>query len=64
MPVLQLQMHPGRSLEQKRQFVEAVTRVACQTLACSPETVDVIISEVSRENWANNGKLRADPASA
>ena len=60
MPVLHLEMHPGRTLEQKRAFVREVTRVAVETLACPPESVDVVINEVSREDWAKGGKLVAD----
>jgi len=36
MPTLHLEMHPGRTLEQKRDFVREVTRVASETLACPP----------------------------
>jgi len=53
-------MHPGRTLEQKRAFVLEATRVAVETLACPPESVDIVISEVPRENWAKAGKLIAD----
>lgn len=60
MPILRLEMHPGRTLEQKRAFVLEATRVAVETLACPPESVDIVISEVPRENWAKAGKLIAD----
>jgi 4-oxalocrotonate tautomerase len=60
MPILHLEMHPGRTSEQKRAFVREVTRVAVETLTCPPESVDVVICEVSRENWAKAGKLIAD----
>ncbi len=60
MPVLHLEMHPGRTLEQKRAFVREVTRVAVETLVCPPETVDVVITEVPRDAWAKAGKLLAD----
>ncbi|TPG04940.1 4-oxalocrotonate tautomerase [Rhodanobacter glycinis] len=60
MPTLHLEMHPGRTLEQKRAFVSEVTRVTAQTLACPPESVDILISEVPRDAWAKAGKLLAD----
>lgn len=60
MPILRLEMHPGRTLDQKRAFVSEVTRVAAETLSCPPESVDVVISEVARENFAKAGKLIAD----
>lgn len=60
MPILHLEMHPGRTLDQKRAFVREVTRVVVETLICPPESVDVVISEVAREDWAKAGKLIAD----
>jgi 4-oxalocrotonate tautomerase len=60
MPILRLEMHPGRTQDQKRAFVQEVTRVAVETLGCPPESVDVVISEGPREHWAKAGKLIAD----
>jgi 4-oxalocrotonate tautomerase len=60
MPTLHLEMHPGRTLEQKRAFVREVTRVTVETLVCPAESVDVVIVEVPREAWAKAGKLLAD----
>ncbi len=60
MPTLHLEMHPGRTPEQKRAFVTEVTRVVVETLTCPPESVDVVITEVPREHWAKAGKLMSD----
>ncbi len=60
MPTLHLEMLPGRSVEQKRVFVREVTKVTAQTLACPPESIDILISEVPRDAWAKAGKLMAD----
>jgi 4-oxalocrotonate tautomerase len=60
MPTINVQMFE-RSAEQKRAFVKAVTDAACTTLACSPESVDIIITEVKRENWSTAGRLWSDP---
>jgi 4-oxalocrotonate tautomerase len=60
MPTLHLEMHPGRTVEQKRAFVREVTRATAETLACPPESVDILISEVPRDAWAKAGKLLAD----
>jgi 4-oxalocrotonate tautomerase len=61
MPTLRLEMHPGRTADQKRAFVREVTRVAAETLACPLESVDVVITEVARDSWAKAGKLMSDP---
>lgn len=60
MPTFNIQLFEGRSLEQKRALVKAITEVTCQTLACSPESVDIIIQDVKKENWATGGKLWSD----
>jgi len=57
MPILRLEMHPGRTLEQKRAFVSDATRVVVETLACPPESVDIVITEVPRDAWAKGGVL-------
>jgi len=60
MPKLHLEMHPGRTADQKRAFVREVTRVAVETLKCPPESLDIIITEVARDHWAKGGKLLSD----
>lgn len=60
MPTIHLEMHPGRTLEQKRDFVRKVTQVTAETLACPTDSVDVLISEISREHWAKGGQLVSD----
>jgi 4-oxalocrotonate tautomerase len=60
MPILRLEMHPGRTPEQKREFVHEATRVTVEILKCPPESVDIIIAEVPRQAWAKAGKLLAD----
>lgn len=59
-PILRLEMHPGRTLEQKRAFVKEVTRVSVETLGCPVESVDVVITEVARDAWGKAGKLVSD----
>ena len=60
MPTFNVQMFEGRTVEQKRAFVDAVTRVTCETLDCAPESVDIIITDIRRDNWATAGKLWSD----
>jgi 4-oxalocrotonate tautomerase len=64
MPTINVQMLEGRSIEQKRAFAKAVTDATCTTLGCSVESVNIIVSEVKRENWATAGKLWSDPRDA
>jgi 4-oxalocrotonate tautomerase len=57
MPTINVQMFEGRTQEQKRAFVKAVTEATCQSLGCKPEAVDIIIQDVKKEDWATGGKL-------
>ena len=60
MPIINVQFFEGRSAEQKRAFAKAVTEAAVTTLGCSAESVDVVIQEVKKENWATGGILWGD----
>lgn len=57
MPTIRVEMFEGRTPEQKREFVKAVTEATVKTLGSSPEAVDVILSEVKKSDWASGGVL-------
>ncbi|WP_298213383.1 4-oxalocrotonate tautomerase [Acidovorax sp.] len=57
MPTYHIEMMEGRTVEQKRKLVEEITRVSVEILGGSPESVDILITDVKRENWATGGKL-------
>ena len=57
MPTYHIELFEGRSVEEKRKLVEAVTRVTTEVLGSSPESVDIVITDVMREDWATGGKL-------
>jgi 4-oxalocrotonate tautomerase len=57
MPSIRVDMFEGRSPEQKKQLVEAITQAVVDTLKCSPDAVDILLNEVSRANWATGGTL-------
>lgn len=49
MPILRLEMHPGRTPEQKREFVREATRVTVEALKCPLDSVDIVIYEIPRD---------------
>lgn len=57
MPLIHVEMFPGRTLEQKRAFAAAVTREAAAIFKCDPGAVDVLFAEIRKEDWATGGKL-------
>ncbi|MEI7784418.1 MAG: 4-oxalocrotonate tautomerase [Betaproteobacteria bacterium] len=63
MPTYHIEMFEGRTHEQKKKLVEEITRVTVEVLGGSPESVDIIISDIKRENWATGGKLWSEPRS-
>ena len=57
MPTFHIEMFEGRSKEQKQELVAAITRETCRVLACDPGSVDIIIADIRRDNWATGGML-------
>jgi 4-oxalocrotonate tautomerase len=60
MPVVTIQMWPGRSVEQKRALTKAVTEAMVKHVGAKPDGLHVIIQEVPLENWARAGVLGVD----
>lgn len=63
MPIIRIEMLPGRTVEQKREFAHAVTDLASDILGCGRDGIAVIFDEVAPHNWANGGLLESDKAS-
>ncbi len=61
MPTYHIEMLEGRTLEQKKKLVEAITRVTVEVLGGQAASVDILITDVKRENWATGGKLWSEP---
>lgn len=61
MPLIQVSMFAGRTAEQKRAFAQALTEAAVRTIGATPESVDVIFTDVGRGDWATAGRLWSDP---
>jgi 4-oxalocrotonate tautomerase len=57
MPTIRVEMFEGRTPEQKKEFVKAVTEAAVRTLGTSPEAVDVILFDIKKTEWASGGVL-------
>lgn len=58
--MIRVELLKGRSVAQKREFVEVVTREAARILKCAPEVVDVVFQDIEPHDWASGGKLTAD----
>lgn len=60
MPILQVEILKGRTVEQKRAMIEKVTDAVCETLNCPKEAVSIMIREMDKENYAHGGVLQCD----
>jgi 4-oxalocrotonate tautomerase len=60
MPFINVKMLAGRSTEQKRELVEALTQVMVNTCGADREGTTVVIDEYEREHWAKGGVLISD----
>ena len=60
MPVIQITMSEGRTLEQKRELVRVLTRETARILNSKEENMRILIYEVSKENWGDGRILGVD----
>ena len=60
MPRIIVQAVEGRSLDQKRRLVRAITDGVVEAFSVRPETVTVVIEEIRREHLSKAGVLAID----
>jgi len=60
MPIVQIDMIEGRTVEQKRALVKKITEVICETACCPAEAVTIVIREATKQHIAKAGILMSD----
>lgn len=60
MPFVVVEFWEGRSVEQKRNLVKAITKAMVEEAACKPEHLHVVIHETPKESWGRAGVLAID----
>lgn len=60
MPLVNIALYPGRTIEKKREIVKEVTDTLTRVMNIPPESVWVILEEVPKEHWAASGVLASD----
>lgn len=60
MPLVQITMLSGRTIEQKRKLAQRITDVVVEEARTEREAVVVTFHEVSKESYASGGVLVAD----
>jgi 4-oxalocrotonate tautomerase len=59
LPVVQVSVWAGMSIENKKKVVDGMTRVL-EELGIPREAITVIIYEAPRTNWATGGQLHSE----
>jgi 4-oxalocrotonate tautomerase len=60
MPLVQITMLTGRTVDQKRKLAQRMTDVMVEEARAQREAVVVVFNEVSKESYASAGVLVAD----
>ena len=60
MPIIQVEMLKGRTVEQKRAMAKKVTDAMVETTGCAREAVRIIIRDMEFEDFAMAGVLKCD----
>jgi len=56
MPVIIVRTFAGKTKEQKRKWIEGITRVSMEVTGVKdPSVYNVIIEEIPKENWGKGG---------
>jgi 4-oxalocrotonate tautomerase len=60
MPIVRVEMWPGRTREQKAELAGAITDAVVRIAGTTPEATTVVFEDVAKENWAVGGVLSSD----
>ncbi|MEW6088748.1 MAG: 2-hydroxymuconate tautomerase [bacterium] len=60
MPIVNIQILKGRSLEQKKKMSKAVTDAIISSIGVKPDAVWIVIEEMEKENFATGGILHSE----
>lgn len=62
MPVITVEMLPGRTAEQKRELISVFTREFVRICKTKPEAVKIVIHDIPAENFGSGGLPMSDQA--
>jgi 4-oxalocrotonate tautomerase len=60
MPIIQVNMIEGRTVDQKRKLVADMTDAVVKSLGVKPEDVRIILQEMAKHDYAIGGLLFMD----
>jgi len=60
MPIIHVHMYEGKTIDQKRKLVVAMTEAVVKSLDTKPESVRILLHDVPRHNLAVAGVLASE----
>jgi 4-oxalocrotonate tautomerase len=60
MPIIRVELWPGRTEAQKREMARQLTEVVCNVAQTTPEATIVVFQEIAKEDWAQGGRLASE----
>jgi 4-oxalocrotonate tautomerase len=60
MPIIRVEMFKGRTREQKRIMVKALTDAMVESTGAKREAVWIVVKDVDKEDWGFGGELGVD----
>jgi 4-oxalocrotonate tautomerase len=61
MPNITIQWFAGRSEQQRREIVQAITKAMVDIGKTTADQVHVVFQDVEKSHWGVNGRLASDP---
>ena len=60
MPIVRVEMWPGRTHAQKAELARVITEAVVTIAHTTPEATIIVFEDVAKENWAQGGVLASD----
>ena len=60
MPIVRVEMWPGRTHEQKQKLAKAITDAMVEIGKTTPEATLIVFEDVDKSNWVQSGILASD----
>ncbi len=60
MPIVRIEMWPGRTVAQKQELARAITDIICNVAHTTPEQTTIVFQDVSKDDWAQAGRLASE----
>jgi len=61
-PNITIQWYAGRTEQQRREIVQAITDAMVRIGKTTPDLVHIVFQDVEKSHWGYAGRLASDPA--